>query len=249
MTPQGHILVTGATSGLGREIAQQLAARGESIIATGRRDDRLAELSARGNIQSLKLDLMSRDEITSACETMPPLSGIILNAGITAAERFSSGNIETDEALIQTNVVANLQLIRRLLPKLDTSGGRIFIIASLGGLTPVPYQAVYSGTKAFMVNFAMSLREELKHENIKVGVFAPGGIKTEMTDIPAMKSLEKQLAPAEDVAKAAIRAYDNMAPLTVPGFQNKCVAALSKILPRAFMASQAERIYRKARNE
>jgi short-subunit dehydrogenase len=249
MKTQGHILVTGATSGLGREIAQQLAARGESVIASGRRDNRLAELSAYGDIQPLKLDLTSRDEITSACNTMPPLSGIILNAGITATGTFSSGNLETDEALIQTNVIANLHLIRGLLPKLNAHGGRIFIIASLGGLTPVPYQAVYSGTKAFMINYAMSLREELKHENIRVGVFAPGGIKTEMTDIPAMKSLEKQLAPAEVIATAAIRAYDKMSPLTVPGFQNKCVAALSKILPRGFMAAQAERIYRNARNQ
>ena len=249
MTTQSHILVTGATSGLGREIAVQLSARGESIIACGRREARLVDLAAHENIQALKLDLTSRDEIASACKSMPSLSGIILNAGITVADPFSSGDFGTDETLIQTNVIANVQLIRGLLPKLKSPGGRILVIASLGGLTPVPYQAVYSGTKAFMINFAMSLREELKHEHIKVSVFAPGGIKTEMTDIPAMKALENQLAPAAEVAIAAIRAYDAMPPLAVPGFQNKCVAALSKILPRSFMAGQAERLYRKARNE
>ncbi len=241
--------MTGATSGLGREIALQLAARGESVIASGRRENRLAQLKAQENIQTLKLDLTVSDEITRVCASIPPLSGIILNAGITVSDPFISGDIETDSALIQTNVVANLHLIRGLLPKLKTPSGRIFIIASLGGLTPVPYQSVYAGTKAFMINFALSLREELKHENIDVSVFAPGGIRTEMTDIPSMKSLENQLAPAADIAKAAIAAYDKMPAMSVPGFQNKIVAAFSKILPRSFMASQAERIYRKARND
>lgn len=249
MTTQTYILVTGATSGLGREIALQLAARGESVIASGRRGERLAELTSSENIQALKLDLTSRDDIAAACASMPPLSGIVLNAGITISEPFSSGDFEADAALIQTNVIANVQLIRDLLPRLKTPGARIVIIASLGGITPVPYQAVYAGTKAFMINFALSLREELKHQNIGVSVFAPGGIKTEMTDIPSMKSLEKQLAPAAEVAKAAIKVFDKMPPLSVPGFQNKCVSALSKILPRSFMAAQAERLYRKAQGK
>jgi len=123
---------------------------------------------------------------------------------------------------------------------------RILIIASLGGLTPLPYQAVYAGTKAFMINFGLSLREELKHENIQVGVFAPGGIKTEMTDIPAMKALEKDLAPVADIARAALKAYDTLPALTVPGAQNKLIAGLSKLAPRSLLAKQAERIYRKA---
>ncbi len=97
-----------------------------------------------------------------------------------------------------------------------------------------------------MVNFGLSLREELKHENIQVSVFAPGGIKTEMTDIPAMKALEKDLAPVTEVAAAALKAYDKMPALTVPGAQNKLISGLSKFAPRGLLARQAEKIYRKA---
>jgi len=193
--------------------------------------------------------LNSSDDIASASAALPPLSGVILNAGITFAEPFTSGDFDTDMALIQTNVMANVQLIRALLPSLKTYQGRILIIASLGGLTPLPYQAVYAGTKAFMVNFGLSLREELKHENIQVSVFAPGGIKTEMTDIPSMQALEKNMAPVTKVAAAAIKAYDKMPAMTVPGAQNKLVAGLSKILPRSFLATKTEKIYRKAREE
>jgi short-subunit dehydrogenase len=100
-----------------------------------------------------------------------------------------------------------------------------------------------------MINFGLSLREELKHEGIKVGVFAPGGIKTEMTDIPAMKALEKDLAPVESVAAAAVKAYDKMPALCVPGAQNKLIAGFSKLAPRSFIAGQAEKIYRKARQD
>ena len=97
-----------------------------------------------------------------------------------------------------------------------------------------------------MINFGLSLREELKHENVQVSVFAPGGIKTEMTDIPSMKALDKSLAPVSDVAAAAIKAYDKMPALSVPGGQNKFIAGLSKLAPRSFLAGQAEKIYRKA---
>ena len=225
----------------------QLAARGEYILASGRRAERLAELETQGNISSLKLDLSSPANIASACVNMAPLSGVILNAGITFVDNFSAGDFETDSAIIQTNVTANVQLIRGLLPNLKENQGRILIIASLGGMTPLPYQSVYAGTKAFMINFGLSLREELKHDGVNVSVFAPGGIRTEMTDIPAMKGLEKELAPVETIAAAAIKAYDKMPALSVPGTKNKLVAAVSKIASRRFMASQAEKIYRKSR--
>ncbi len=246
MPDSSKILITGATSGLGREMALQMASRGELIIASGRRAERLSELDTHAGIEGLQLDLASKDYIAAACANMPSLSGLILNAGVTFSDRFLSGDFEIDAALIQTNVTANVQLIRGLLPNLKQTEGRILIIASLGGLTPVPYQSVYAGSKAFMVNFGLSLRAELKHENIKVSVFAPGGIKTEMTDIPSMKALEKDLAPVETVAKSAIDAYDKMPALSVPGAQNKLIAALSKLAPRSFLAGQAEKIYRKA---
>ncbi|MEP3654367.1 MAG: SDR family NAD(P)-dependent oxidoreductase [Litorimonas sp.] len=245
MSVSSSILITGATSGLGREMATQMASRGENVIATGRRVDRLEDLESHANISGMPLDLTSDKNIATFCEKLGPISGIVLNAGITFADDFLAGDLETDAALVQTNVSANLQLIRRLLPKLKESEGRILIVASLGGLVPVPYQSVYAGTKAFMVNFGLSLREELKDENIQVSVFAPGGIQTEMTDIPAMSHLEKNLAPVSDVAEAAIKAYDDMPNLMVPGVQNKFVAAAGKLMPRGFMARQAAKIYRK----
>ena len=243
------IVITGATSGLGREMAIQLTGRGNSVIACGRRAERLADLERTHSISGAALDLSSPEDIEAFCANFTTLPGLILNAGVTFADRFDTGDHAADMALLQTNVAANLQLIRGLLPALKSGKGRILIIASLGGLTPLPYQAVYSGTKAFMVNFGLSLREELKHDGVRVSVYAPGGIKTEMTDIPAMKALEKDLAPVKDVARAAIKTYDKMPALYVPGAQNKLIALAGKILPKPVLAAQTERIYRKARED
>ena len=248
MSKSSKILITGATSGLGREMAHQFAARGDAVIASGRRLARLAELEDIEGIESRQLNLSSPDEISTFCQSINALSGLILNAGVTYCDRFESRDFETDAALVQTNITANLQLVRELLPALKAGKGRILIIASLGGLTPVPYQAVYSGSKAFMINFGLALREELKSSGVKVSVFAPGGIKTEMTDIPSMKTLENHLAPVSDVSAAALTAFDKMPPLSVPGAQNKFVALFSKILPRSFMVSQTESIYKNSIN-
>jgi len=248
MKDSSKILITGATSGLGWEMAHQFSARGNAVIASGRNPARLAELETVKNIETRQLDLSSSVKTSAFCKSIDTLSGLILNAGVTYCDTFKSGDFETDAALVQTNITANLLLIRELLPALKAGNGRILIIASLGGLTPLPYQAVYSGSKAFMINFGLALREELKLDGVKVSVFAPGGIKTEMTDIPAMKGLEKDLAPVADVAASALKAFDKMPPLTIPGTQNKVVAMMSKILPRSFMASQTESIYRKSMN-
>ena len=249
MTPPEHILITGATSGLGRAMALQQAARGAHVHAAGRRAERLADLkrdieAAGGTITPHTLDITNAAAVAKLCETLETLDGLVLNAGITSAEPFGEADAQIDRAIVDTNIAANLVLIRACLPALMATQGRIQIIASLGGLVPVPYQATYAGSKAFMVNFGLSLREELKPQGVRVSVFAPGGIATEMTDIAAMDHLRKKLAPVETVASQALRAYAKMPALCVPGGENKLVAALGKVLPRGFLAAQAAKLYR-----
>jgi len=246
MSSASNILITGATSGLGWEMAHQFAARGNGVIASGRNAARLAELNKTSGIEAWPLDLSSSTDISKFCAEIDTLSGLVLNAGVTYFDTFQSGDFEADSALVQTNITANLQLIRGLLPALKAGQGRILIIASLGGFIPLPYQAVYSGSKAFMINLGLALREELKADGIQVSVFAPGGIKTEMTDLPEFKGLENELAPVSEVAAAALKAFDTMPPIKIPGMQNKTIGLLSKLLPRSFLAKQSGQIYKKS---
>lgn len=252
-----RILVTGATSGLGRAIALQLAINeGAQVVAVGRRADRLDQLaqtitSAGGQIDTHCLDLNDRKAVATLCTQLQSsgLDDLVLNAGITSANPFVEGSLVFDQSIIETNITANLQLIRELIEPLeqDKTGGRILLIASLGGLVPLPYQAVYAGSKAFIVNFGLSLREELKSHGICVLVFAPGGVATEMTAIDAMANLQNQLADPDRVAQDAIAMFIKRRSLVVPGWQNKLVALIARLLPRQVLASVAEKIYRNAR--
>jgi len=260
-----RILVTGATSGLGCTLAKTLATEeGAHVIATGRREERLQQLSAevaalngsdtsdksKGSIETHALSLTDRDATSKLCATLTEsgIDDLILNAGITRSQPFDQGSFEFDQALLETNVTANLQLIRELLEPLSHNnvGGRILLVASLAGIIPLPYQSVYAGSKAFLVNFGLSLREELKSHGICVLVFAPGGIATEMTDTEAMANMQDQLASPDSVAADAIKMFIARRSLIVPGWQNKLVALLGRLLPRALLASIVGKVYRRA---
>jgi len=257
-----RILVTGATSGIGWAMAKTLATEhGAQVIATGRRKDRLQQLQeeiiahngvegSKGSIETHALSLTDREETSKLCTQLAEsgIDDLILNAGITSVKPFANGSLEFDQSLLETNVTANLQLIRELLAPLSTNnvGGRILLVASLAGLVPLPYQSVYAGSKAFLVTFGLSLREELKSHGICVLVFAPGGIATEMTDIDAMANMQNQLASADSVAEDAINMFIRRRSLVVPGWQNKLVALLARLLPRAVLGSIIAKVYRRA---
>ncbi len=252
-----RILVTGATSGIGEALATTLAiTQGAYVIAIGRRSERLAQLAARvassgGQIETHALSITDRAAVSALCNTLAGagIDDLILNAGVTSADSFVEGSQAIDQNIIDTNISANLQLIRELITPLTSgkTGGRILLMASLGGLVPVPYQSVYAGSKAFLVNFGLSLREELKAHGLCVLVFAPGGVATEMTDIDALAKLQSQLADVDSVADDAIRMFIARRAFLIPGWQNKLVALFARLLSRQTLARIAARIYRDAR--
>jgi short-subunit dehydrogenase len=248
-----NILVTGASSGLGREIARALAGEGMRLCATGRRTARLDALRSElgEGLTPCQIDMGEPAQMDEFMASLPQreFTGLILNAGVTFADEFMSGSDENDAALFDINVTANLRLMRAQIALWQKTGqgGRILIIASLGGIVPLPYQAVYSGSKAFLVNFGLALREELSGTGIEVIIFAPGGIKTEMTDVEAMAGLQKHLASPEKIGRAAIAAYYGRKALVIPGFENKLAAMLYRVLPRSLVLRQTAKIYRQAR--
>lgn len=237
-----RVLVTGASSGLGRALAVRLSDQGAHVIATARRQQPLDELAERHDgIETRILDLMNAEGVDRLCKTIGPITGAVLNAGVTQVSAFLGSSDEIDHALIETNISANVQLARGLNPVL--SGGRLVFVGSLAGQIPLPYQAVYSGTKAFLRNFGLALREEWKDE-ISVGVFAPGGIKTEMTDIQAMSHLQNMLADADQVASELLAFYKSDKAYHIPGRMNRVSAWAAGLLSAQGRARLMERIYR-----
>jgi short-subunit dehydrogenase len=238
---QQRILVTGASSGLGRALSVRLADGGAKVVATARRRAPLDELAERHpGIETRILDLMDAAGLANLCHTIGPLTGAVLNAGVTHVGPFNAGSDADDAAMVETNVMANVRLARALYtPLVD---GRLVIVGSMAGQVALPYQAVYSGTKAFLQNFSLALREEWR-DQVSVGLFTPGGIKTEMTDIEALSKLQNMLAGADDVADELMAFYLSDRALRIPGFVNRLSATATRLLPRPTITRIMERVY------
>ncbi|MGJ8558979.1 MAG: SDR family NAD(P)-dependent oxidoreductase [Litorimonas sp.] len=238
-----RILVTGASSGLGRALSVRLADAGATVVATARRRAPLDELAERHpGIKPRILDLMDAEGLANLCDTIGPLTGAVLNAGVTHVGPFIKGSDLADAAMVETNVMANVRLARALHKPLN--GGRLVFVGSMAGQIPLPYQAVYSGTKAFLLNFSLALREEWRDE-VSVGIFMPGGIKTEMTDIEALSKLQNMLAGADEVADDLMAFYLSDRALHIPGFVNRLSATATRLLPRPWITGIMERVYRR----
>ena len=237
-----RVLITGASSGLGRALAERLAGDGATVLATARREARLLELAkAHPTIEPHALDVTDAGAVAAFCAEVGPLDAAVLNAAVNHIGPFDEADMAVDEALISTNVTANLRLARALKPAL--AGGRLVLVGSMGGFIPLPQQAVYSGTKAFIHNWGLALREEWRGD-VSVGVFAPGGIKTEMTDVAALSHVERHLAPAGDVAAELARFTASDRALSVPGAGNRAAARLLRLVSPATRARLAARVYK-----
>lgn len=247
-------LVTGATSGLGYEIALQLAAKGETnVVIVGRRAQALEALAKQitsqgGEACAVAADLSTQaglDALLGALQPLP-LEAAILNAGVTRIGAFEAHSGAEYQAMIDLNVSYVTALTYALLPQLKRQSGTLMLIASLGGLGALPYQAVYAGTKAYLVNFGLSLAAEAQTPPARVVVFAPGGIATAMTQKPEFEGQKAHLMPADDAARQAIHALQGGNTLVIPGWQNKGLAAALKFLPRAWTTAVTQRSFRKS---
>jgi short-subunit dehydrogenase len=125
-------------------------------------------------------------------------------------------------------------------------GGGILLVASMAGLTPVPYQTAYSGTKGFLVNFGRGLYHELHGKNVSVTTFVPGGIVTEMTAGERFVPLKGWLMPVDRCAREAIQGFVRRDYLTVPGFANRIGSMLMRFVPERFLTGRVAATYRTA---
>lgn len=249
------VWVTGASSGLGLELCKQLAKLGAHLLITARRADRLealaVELRALGvEVRVLPAD-MSRQEdverILGVAKSLP-LSAVVLNAGVTHFGHHHELEWPIFEAMLRTNVISTTRVTSEVVRHWQTTGagGRVMLVTSMAGLMPVPFQAAYSGTKAFLTAFGTALAHELRGSNISVTVFAPGGIATEMTSGDRFESLRGWLAPVGVVALEALAALRGRQPLHVQGFVNRLGLFAFRFLPRNLVMGQVGKQYRKA---
>lgn len=254
------VLVTGASSGLGEEMARQLAARHQAnLILVARRRDRLealgAELQQQYGVeyQCIAADLSNDDEVLQVFEQATqshPVYAVILNAGITYFGPHLQLDWSTFDTMLATNVSSVVRLTGLFTPYLLARGeaGGILLVASMAGLVPVPYQAAYAGTKAFMTNFGLSLSEELRGEAVSLTVFAPGGIATPMTHDSDLRYFENTalMQSASDCAEQGLAAFAQRKRLQVPGRLNRMQLFMTRLVPRTLATWLTANAYRRA---
>jgi hypothetical protein len=251
------VWVTGASSGLGLEMARQLAAmHGANLIITARRADRLEklrlELEPHGvQVRLLAGDMSKHDDITRMLDDVrqvPTLAAVVLNAGITHFGPHEELSWQAFEQMLNTNLIGTARLTSELARhfKQGKLPARIMLVTSMTGLSPVPFQAAYSGTKAFLTSFGTALAHELKGTHVSITVFAPGGIKTEQTSGERFGPLQGWLAPVEAVAAEALEALHGGPVLRVGGFTNRAGLFIFRLLPRNVVMALVGSQYRKA---
>ncbi len=192
------ILITGATSGIGRHTALALAKAGHRVFATGRRISALASLrreAAGTRLETLELDVTSAESIASAKSEVDRRTGgygvdaLINNAGYGAMGPLEEISDEVLRAQYDTNVFGLMAVIRSFLPQMRERGfGRIVNISSIGGLVPSPMMGAYSSTKYAVEALSDALRIELRPFGIQVSIIEPGAIATEFNGL-AVSSL------------------------------------------------------------
>lgn len=252
--PRGHALVTGASSGIGAEIAREYARRGVPLVLTARRIDRLetlaAELRAKVPVDVVAADLADPSAPATLVETLATrgiaVRILVNNAGYGVPGRYRKHDWTTHADFQQVMVAAVAELSWRLLPSIrGFADGRILNVASFAALMPsADGQTLYAPAKAWMVKFSESLAMENADRGVHVTALCPGFTYSEFHDVTGTRS-KMRVSPsmwldAAEVARHGIDANERGEVLAVPGWRYRLIGALVKLLPhRAAMALMA----------
>lgn len=191
------ILVTGASSGIGRSIATECAAQGAAIVLTGRNQDRLAEtkklLPGNGH-KLIAADLVVDEELDVLVDQLPLLDGLVLNAGIVKIAPVKFLKKDNIDLLFRVNVESAVLLVQKILKqKKMKAGGSICFISSVATQKITPGNSLYSATKGAVNSFAKALALELAPSQIRVNAILPGLVKTNILNEVAVGAEELEL--------------------------------------------------------
>jgi len=235
-------LITGATSGLGKAMAEILSGQGWELILTGRNSEALKELQKRlkTNVYTITCDLSKPEnayKLYKACRKHS-IDLLINNAGFGVFGYFSKTSLKSELEMINLNITS-LHILTKLFLRdfLRHNRGRIINVASSAGFMTGPKLSGYYASKNYVVRLSLAIAEELKHlkTNVKISVFCPGPIDTKFNERAGVKFSIKPKSP-EYMAEYALNNAFNNKILIIPTFFMRIGVTLSKILPERITA-------------
>ena len=253
-SPQQAALVTGASAGIGREIARELAKRSHNLVLVARRkpqlDEVAAELSERHGVraETIACDLAkpaSRARLQGQLTRLGlDVSVLVNNAGFATGGPFYLADAERELQQVRLLVEAVVALTSAFAPGMaERRSGAILNVASTAGMQPMPFSAGYSAAKAYVLTFSEALHYELRPRGVTVTALAPGPVKTEFWDIAGWETSgggkfedtvgKPAMISPEAAARAAVEGVEHGSRVVVPGLPVRAAMEASRLLPNA----------------
>ncbi len=243
-------LITGASSGIGEQMARQLAAGGCHLILVARRTDRLDALASELGAVTVDVitadlaDPLAVDDVFERTQALGRQVDILINnAGFGFQKPLLSLPMTDQLGMVDVNVRSLLALTQRFVaPMVQRGQGWVLNVSSVSAWFPIPGMATYAASKAAVLHLSRALHEELKPFGIIVSVLCPGGTRTEFSSLAREKmdpDLEKAMMPADRVAAAGLQGLASGKAVVVPGVLYKLMVAVTRVLPGAWVARLA----------
>jgi short-subunit dehydrogenase len=246
--PRPFAIVTGASTGIGFELARRCAKEGyDLLIAADEPEIEQAAASLReggAGVEALQADLATTEGVEKLYAAVKgrQIDVLLANAGRGLGRGFLDQNFEKARRVIDTNITGTIDLIYKVGNDMRRrNSGKILITGSIAGFTPGSFQAVYNGTKAFLNSFSFALREELKDTGVTVTCLMPGATETQFFRRAEMMDTAIGTAEKDDAADVANNGFDAMMKGendVVSGAQNKVMSAAANVTPASVLASQ-----------
>ena len=233
-------LITGASSGIGRDIAINLSKKGYDLILVARDLEKLNEVKSKlhTNVEVVSMDVSNVENCKELHEKYQDIEILVNNAGFGDCGYFTKTSLDKELKMIDTNIVAYHVLTKLYLQDMkQKNSGKILNVASIACFMPGPLMATYYSTKAYVVRLSEAIREELRREksNVQISILCPGPVNTNFNKVADVQFALKGLS-SEYVAKYAVDKLFKGKFYIVPGWKIKLARFGSKIAPNNLVA-------------
>ena len=257
--PSSAALVTGASSGIGADMARELAARGHDLALVARREDRMQELADElaerhaVRAETFGCDVAEPEQrarlIGEVAERGLTVEILINNAGFGSGGAFHALDGDGETGMVRTNVEAVVALTSAWLPAMvERRRGAVLNLASLIAFQPIPFQATYGASKAFVLSFTQAVHEEVRGTGVTISALCPGPVRTEFGESGGFGGADDRIPSfmwldSETVARAGIEGLEKGQRVIVPGVVNRLGAFSGHYMPRALLLPLVRRLW------